>query len=141
MGTNYYVRLGSGNRCDKCGRCDEEELLHLGKSSSGWCFGLRVYPDKGIANLEDWLAILAQPTTSAFSEYDLKTALPKYEVIGNIIARHVSDTAASAVSFTEDFLSRNNAIRGPGNLLRHRLGEHCIGHGAGTWDLIVGEFC
>jgi hypothetical protein len=34
----------------------------------------------------------------------------------------------------------NQSCRGPNNLLRHQIGRYCVGHGAGTWDLIVGEF-
>lgn len=30
--------------------------------------------------------------------------------------------------------------RGPMGLLRHKIGPHCIAHGAGTWDLIPGKF-
>jgi hypothetical protein len=37
-------------------------------------------------------------------------------------------------------LESNHAERGPNNLLRHQIGEGCIGHGAGTWDLIEGGF-
>ena len=38
-------------------------------------------------------------------------------------------------------LDLNCAVRGPSNLLRCKIDEmHCIGHGAGTWDLEVGEF-
>jgi hypothetical protein len=46
MGTNYYVAY---DYCRHCGRFDEE--FHIGKSSAGWCFSLRVYEDKG---LTDW---------------------------------------------------------------------------------------
>jgi len=50
MGTNYYLHE---NVCESCGRSDEP--LHIGKSSAGWVFTLRIYPDKGINSLEDWL--------------------------------------------------------------------------------------
>jgi hypothetical protein len=39
MGTNYYLRL---HACPSCGHSAAE--LHIGKSSAGWYFGLRVYP-------------------------------------------------------------------------------------------------
>lgn len=35
----------------------------------------------------------------------------------------------------------NHSEEGPNGILRRRIGGNCIGHGAGTWDLIVGEFC
>ena len=49
MGTNYYLHR---NVCAHCGRGDE--ALHIGKSSAGWCFSLRVHPEEGIHDLPDW---------------------------------------------------------------------------------------
>lgn len=44
MGTNYYVRTpGCENAC-KHG-CPESKLIHLGKSSAGWRFLFRAYPE------------------------------------------------------------------------------------------------
>lgn len=41
----------------------------------------------------------------------------------------------------EDFHKCNQSERGPNGLLRHKIdGKHCISHGQGTWDCIVGEF-
>lgn len=34
----------------------------------------------------------------------------------------------------------NHAEPGPNNLVRHRVGEHCVGHGD-TWDYIERDFC
>lgn len=39
MGTNYYLRQPP---CSQCGHVPAE--LHIGKSSAGWNFGLRIYP-------------------------------------------------------------------------------------------------
>ena len=39
MGTNYYLRQ---QPCSQCGHVPAE--LHIGKSSAGWNFGLRIYP-------------------------------------------------------------------------------------------------
>lgn len=39
MGTNYYLRQPP---CSQCGHRGAE--LHIGKSSAGWNFGLRIYP-------------------------------------------------------------------------------------------------
>ena len=52
MGTNYYLYIRS-NHCEHCGRVDEEKL-HIGKSSAGWVFALKLYPDRGIDSLDDW---------------------------------------------------------------------------------------
>lgn len=51
MGTNYYWH--EKPKCDKCGRCDEG--VHIGKSSFGWCFGLKVCPWDNIYNLQHWI--------------------------------------------------------------------------------------
>ena len=38
MGTNYYIRKEKFMKCDKCGRGEEYEEVHLGKNSLGWKF-------------------------------------------------------------------------------------------------------
>lgn len=41
----------------------------------------------------------------------------------------------------EDFHQQNNSVPGPRYLARSKIdGQRCIGHGRGTWDLMVGEF-
>lgn len=55
MGTNYYVKLRDD---DVSGMFNE---LHVGKSSCGWYFALRTYPDKGINELDDWIKIFNNP--------------------------------------------------------------------------------
>ena len=44
MGTNYYVRTepSCGGKCER--HCHGEEI-HLGKSSAGWAFTFRAYPN------------------------------------------------------------------------------------------------
>lgn len=54
MGTNYYYETAGGNVCEHCGRGDESEKLHIGKSSAGWAFSLHVIPERGLNTLEDW---------------------------------------------------------------------------------------
>lgn len=54
MGTNYYVER---DPCPCCGRGGVP--LHIGKSSMGWAFALRVYPELGIDSFADWLVCLA----------------------------------------------------------------------------------
>ena|SRR5580698_9302617 len=44
MGTNYYLRTKTPLPCVTCGRTDRQSSLHIGKSSAGWNFGLRIYP-------------------------------------------------------------------------------------------------
>ena len=40
MGTNYYARIDT---CKECNRADE---IHIGKSSVGWRFAVRVHEDR-----------------------------------------------------------------------------------------------
>ena len=48
MGANFYVRTppSCGGKCEQ--HCHGEEI-HLGKSSAGWAFTFRAYPDPGDA--------------------------------------------------------------------------------------------
>jgi len=56
VGTNYYYEHVSSEPCPTCGRGGETEQLHIGKSSVGWVFSLRIHPNQGIKTLEDWKA-------------------------------------------------------------------------------------
>lgn len=51
MGTNYYWHEQPD--CPTCGQ-DRGRMIHIGKSSAGWCFGLATHPDLGIKSLDDW---------------------------------------------------------------------------------------
>lgn len=135
MGTNYYYYTPDGPVCPTCGRCDEAEVRHIGKSSGGWVFALHVYPDEGICDLDDWRRLFAVPGTWIEDEYGSDVA-PDYML--EIITER-QGPAASVMG--DDGLAANRAVRGPHNLARARVdGTHCIGHGEGTWDLHVGEF-
>jgi hypothetical protein len=140
MGTNFYHHEKPA--CPTCGHC--EGPRHIGKSSIGWCFSLHIYPDEGINRLEDWLARFA--TGEIRDEYgDVITA----EAMRERITQRGSSAAswefrswdAAFYKSEEDFHRSNHSERGPNGLLRHRIdGRHCIGHGEGTWDHIVGDF-
>lgn len=54
MGTNYYWHESGERECPHCGH--ETKNLHIGKSSWGWNFSLRVHPYEGIYDLPDWEA-------------------------------------------------------------------------------------
>ena len=43
--------------------------LHIGKSSAGWHFGLCIYPELGINNLEDWKREFNNPDNEIIDEY------------------------------------------------------------------------
>lgn len=59
MGTNFYLKQPEV-ACPTCGHHEPVESLHIGKSSAGWVFSLRIHPDLGISSLEDWKARLTQ---------------------------------------------------------------------------------
>lgn len=47
MGVNYYCKEGN-------------DLLHIGKSSYGWQFVFRAYPEKDIFSRRDWIAYMIE---------------------------------------------------------------------------------
>ena len=145
MGTNYYLRL------DVCGHCKRPEReLHIGKSSCGWCFGLHTVDDSWddsivIKSLADWKEWFAKPGTEIYDEYG-KQITPE-AMLGTISERSgysngkkVWDKKPHGYDSWGHFHAQNHSEPGPNGLLRHRIGEHCLAHGDGTYDLIPGEF-
>ncbi len=109
MGTNFYMH--EEPPCPTCHR--SKEMRHIGKSSAGWCFTLRVYPREGINTLEDWKKLWAGKTF----EDEYGDSVSEEQLLDRITNRHAG-------------------------VQRHTIdGSHCIGHGEGTWDYMVGEFC
>lgn len=131
MGTNYYLTL---DPCPHCGRGSEE--LHIGKSSSGWCFSLATHPEKGIYDLEDWLPLF---DTGIIRSED-GNAMTKTALVSVITERAGRDWAERSWDNEEEFHRRNYSERGPNGLLRHRISPYCLKQGEGTWDCLVGEF-
>lgn len=127
MGTNYYAQI---NKCAHCGRSDE---LHIGKSSAGWCFALRVYPEQGINDLDDWEPLLRAHAVR--NEYGDVFPAPALSVLDTIRHRSWDGKERPLTWWTE-----NHAEPGPNGLARHRSGERGVRHGAGTWDCIEYEF-
>lgn len=154
MGTNFYLKRKDEERepCPTCGQLpplDVPPRLHIGKSSGGWCFSLRVYPDDGDAfeepvgfpeSLEDWKARFADER--CFIEDEYGRVITAEDMLARITERAGSERALpDGYRSWHEFHHRNNSEPGPGNLLRHVAdGTHCVGHGGGTWDLIAGEF-
>lgn len=133
MGTNYYwVKLKS-EPCSHCGRFDQEEERHIGKSSAGWCFSLHVYPAEGINTLEDWEKLMGQPGSLIRDEYGGTVSVD--EMLSRIRDRKWDRRKPTVME-----LIQNDAEAGPNGLLRHRMDGYCVGHGEGTWDYIDGDF-
>jgi hypothetical protein len=134
MGTNYYLREPptdtSSMVCPHCGRGGPSPELHIGKSSAGWCFSLHVHPDRGLADLAQWEELWSRPGMAIKDEY----------------GRAISPEMMSAVIRERTWPGKNRAatdaysMEGPNNLRRSVLGDGCVGHGAGTWDLFEGDF-
>ena len=140
MGTNFYLYEES-KKCPTCGH-DPVEPLHIGKSSAGWCFSLHVLPDDGICDLADWEARWSKPGARIVDEYDR-------EVSPDDMRRTITERGRDDRDWEEApwgyhswqaFHSENHSEPGPRGMIRHRIDRYCIGHGAGTWDLIVGSF-
>ncbi len=130
MGTNYSWHRAPP--CDKCGHTSVAPL-HIGRSSGGWCFGLHVYPESGPLNLGEWTRLWESGVI--LDGYDEEVSLEQMLDI-------ITDRGESGCR-KEDALwyQRNSAMPGPKGLARHRIDtQHCIGHGKGTWDLLVGDF-
>lgn len=138
MSTNYYVEFNG-------------EKLHVGKSSVGWHFAVRVYPDKQINNLNDWLELLVDIRHSLTDEYDQQVSFT--DLVMTITDRcniyPAQESIASMVGFglyesVQHFLDVNQAEIGVNGLLRSRIENFahggCVGHGKGTWDYFVGDF-
>lgn len=158
MGMNYYLVYNEkeANTCHCCGHeTTKNKELHLGKSSSGWTFALHVYPDQGIHTWGDVLYEVMQATGKGGwikDEYGTEVEIEMF--VGIVTERGSDKTLDERVAFmnipgwyspmayrsVDELLKRNNAVAGPNNLLRHKIGNGCIGHGDGTYDYLVGEF-
>lgn len=135
MGTNYYLET---EVCPHCHR--SAERLHIGKSSAGWCFSLHVDAEISINSLDDWRERWSAPRSRIVDEYG-RQYTPQ-EMVDCITKRHRerSPTPGYYPSWDE-FHRRNSSEDGPNGMIRSRIdGLRCVGHGDGTYDLIVGEF-
>ena len=133
MGTNYYsvprTMLGtlhfSENFWD-LKNDPENDILHIGKSSGGWCFSLHVIPDK--------VPIFIDPERAIVDEY--LDEIDWEKMMRTITARGRKEPC----NWDHERYERNYAEPGPNNLARHSIGHGCVEHGPGTWDLIEGNF-
>lgn len=144
MGTNYYLESRATLPL-VFGR----PRIHIGKSSGGWCFSLHVYPDSDIgrpADLEQWAILMdgAVANGSALIIAETGTVLTVSEMLEMITVRSWDRKMVypnSHYASESEFHRLNHSEPGPNGLVRHKIdGTHCIGHGSGTWDLIIGDF-
>ena len=132
MGTNYYMRKGewlpesdwdhplNGLIREDTGR---PASIHIGKSSGGWCFSLHVMPAKGIHNLQDWQALVDRLLAEGWRIEDEYRDAVTTEELWSIVERKGWDAG------------RQRPLK------RHDVdGDHCIGHGEGLYDYVVGDF-
>lgn len=130
MGTNYYLKTKICPHCKAGG-----ETIHIGKSSGGWYFALHVDPERGFANLDDWKSLFTQPNSKIFDEYNKEISVE--EMLKTITER----TWPRVKDWTQEEYDQNHAQPGINGLARHKIeAGHCVSHGDGTWDCIVGEF-
>lgn len=138
MGTNYYL-VHKDNFCEHCHRFDEERL-HIGKSSAGWCFSLHVNDE--ITSLDDWKKKFSEAEQIIVNEYG--DILSVEEMLTKITKRswkRNKNEAPYLYSSWDEFHQKHHSEFGPNGLVRAKIdGIRCIGHGEGTWDLITGEF-
>lgn len=68
MGTNYYLRVQEGEKCDHCGRGETYKTMHVGKSSGGWkfCFDSN---DGDINSFEEWKQLIRENSEGLYNEY------------------------------------------------------------------------
>ncbi len=118
MSTNYYFHKPDEAPCGACGR--GHDPLHIGKSSFGWTFALHVIPELGLNDWPDWERFLRDTDGEIRDEYQETLSLDDLrEIVTN----------------------RSWRYGDPNRLRRAKIhGELCVGHGAGTWDLLAGEF-
>lgn len=133
MGTNYYLY-----DCKPCKHCNrgysDTDKIHIGKSSSGWHFSLRVDPEQGINSLDDWKKLWNKPYAHIEDENgEEETPTSMLAIIQN---------RSSTLPRSEDFdYAMNCAEPGLNGLVRVVVdGKNCAGHGDGTYDYILGEF-
>ena len=102
--------------------------LHIGKSASGWCFALATHDE--ITSLDDWREEFEEPDVTIVDEYDRPVTAE--EMLKIITERSGNGDWRGAAGHFQP---------GPNGLRRFLIdGEHCIGYGLGTWDIMRGEF-
>ena len=132
MGTNYYAQVQQPD--------NTVTELHIGKSSAGWAFSLRIHPEEhGITDLADWMPVLFDPTTEIVDEYGMThTAESMFRTITGRAREdklQLSDRAAQENGAWID--TRYRLLRKNFNTGWNARRGH---NGSGTWDCCNYEF-
>lgn len=116
MGTNYYY-------------LDDEKELHIGKSSGGWVFAMKIHPKHNIKSYEDWKKIFNKGVI--IDEYETPlTTIKMIDIIENR-TKYLGHTNKVSDSYAET---------SPNGLHRTKIGPYCKEHFE-TWEIIEHEFC
>ena len=132
MSTNYYLHI------DECASCGHSRAsLHIGKSSYGWCFSLAVYRNMVFL---DWTTKLWIRTLQDWKEaWQHGVIRDEYHEIISPAKMLEIITCRSYPTPPENM--NKHSTHGPNNLMRNVIDNiHCIGHGEGPWDYIIGDF-
>jgi hypothetical protein len=147
MGTNYYLRKGEYDDLPEefkacLTKVPSPAKLHIGKSSMGWCFSLRVHPTLGLNSLNDWLQYIPQMLNGGWVlENEYREEVTMERLLKAIMERGFHGDEVSNTKALIERASSDSFVHGPNGLARHKIdGKNCVGHGPGTWDLILGEF-
>ena len=138
MGTNYYLHRGV---CESCGKPDE--VLHIGKQSTGWAFGLHVIPELGLNDLEDWIPLFEEAGSVIVSEYWNDTLGGPTRCTPQSLgpSSSSSDKETIDTEWMIECISNGLPVQGGRDSCRHKIdGTFCVGRGKCGCDLIAGEF-
>ncbi len=140
MSTNYYLHRPPCLACKLT-----HPPYHIGMSAHGWCFALHIEPAQGINDLFDVIKLCGAPGVVIKDEYDRVIPLEELTVIISVRKAENLDkeweSPPSGYESWDRFHIANESERGPNGLVRSKIdGVHCVKHGDGTWDCIVGEF-
>ncbi len=97
----------------------------------GWVFMLRVDPEEGLHELEDWIDRWGERGSKIISEYG--TQIQVHQMLDII-----TDRENASEQWSENLMARNNAILGPRGL--YRGANNDIPVDDATYDLVSGEF-
>jgi len=135
MSRNYYLSIGGGT-----------PPTLIGTATEGWTFALRVYPEHGISDIDDWIDLFSKHPEGIDNEDGNRVTLfDMMRVINSGAGTHdfkgkpagLEKADGSPYTGWLEYHSYNESCAGPHGLLRRRIRTHgCVGHGAGPWDLI-----